>query len=892
MNSDHLKRLSVLVLLWALAVLPASARAQSASTLDGEEQRLLQNIRAGHAGNQKDSRGIARKQLYENPDKTGGLHTIGNVWMHMDNTNYSPGNIWYVLGLNQDPAAQWPGNSNIEYILYSLLSIAGKDKDGVRRNDEFDEIRGELPDFAITRHAYEGILGGRREFDDDGDRKLDEDFLNGKDDDADGRVDEDFAAISPDMFSTEMLDYTPEAIGDASLPEVHVALGVRVQRTSYAWSTPGGNDFVGWHYDITNMTRAIDGQGRSIDSMYVGMFWRPSTGPRDNPNANSDDLPGAMEVAADGKTPPEALLADDKRPERAAHEDSIMHIFYSADNDGDEGRTKGAAAMMFLGATKFPRLGFKANLSADDIAADEYGNAPRHMSVHSFRQFRSGLPYAQGGRPTTDLEYYDAMSNKSKSTTEFPDPDNTGIYRILESVGPYVTLPIDSTISLDMAWVVGKADYDVKKNFPGNFTEFRQFNDKFGIGAGEGNLLASCQEAWRAWRGNYVADPAPRSNGFSCFFPNDPRNPGGTIGRESCLLTAPGKTGQYHDCRDQEGDQRELNDLRCTWFDLDCDNTTGICEGGKGDGTGTPAVYHRGWVGSAPPVPPRVKIRPLDHGVEVSWDDIAEKVADPGTHVLDFKGYRLYRAVGWKRDSHTGVNGPANDLWELIGDWAGSRPGSPAAAGSLEEVRDSVRYPADSTFSFDTTQTCDLGSSGSPDTPCHVHKIGYYKFVDRNVINGFRYFYVVTAYDQNEKAIGSQNTPLDKFESQETGRSSTEDKVVVTRTECSPDLTHIKVVPNPYRFHAAWDLQGSSADPTGTHVDFNHLPCGAYTLRIFTLAGDLVQTFHESSARNGGGTIEWNLVSRNGQDIKAGIYVYSVESAKYGKTVGRFTVIR
>ncbi|MBI5837223.1 MAG: hypothetical protein HZB25_08265 [Candidatus Eisenbacteria bacterium] len=880
------------VLLGVLACLaPTSARAQGSPGLDDAETRFLaRHARATGATGMKDSRGVARPQVYEAEDRTGGLHTIGSVWMHMDNTNYSPGNIWWLVSntTSQDPGMQWPGNSGTEYLIYSNLILGGKDKDGIRRTDEFDELRGELPEFARTRHAYEGIPGGSRGQDDDVDGKFDEDFLNGKDEDGDGRIDEDYGAVSPDMFATEMLDYTPEALTDPGYNEPHVALGLRVQRSSYAWSTPGGSDYVGVHWEITNMTRLIEGVGRNVDSLYVGVFWRPITGARDNPNASGKGLLGWFEIAADGRTKPSEILEDSKRPERASHEDSILHIFWSCNNDGDEGKTPGAGAVTFLGASRFPRLGFKANPTADDIAADEYGYAPRHLSVHSYRYFRSSLPYAQGGRPTTDLELYDAMSNASKKNVEFPDMDNTGSYRAMFSVGPYISLPADSTVEFDVGYCVGKADYIGKGKtlLPTTMDDFDVFQKKFGREVPQG-LLSSVQQAWTAYRGvlkpnpRYFSDPNPnnprRPGEHACNSPRDQRNPGDG-GRETCIIAPLGKQVQYRDCQDQEGDLRELSDQHCSWFDLDCDVTTGVCDAAR-----VPLVDRVRWVGAAPPVPPRVQVVRGDQAVQVLWDDISEKIPNPGKlgEVLDFRGYRLYRAVGWKRDPATGPNGPSSDLWELVGEW--SKPVGLIANSVLDSVRNpEVSDTAES--SYDNTVSCPTHRG----VPCRVHKVGYYRYVDRNVLNGFRYFYAVTAYNETNKT--NPVTPLDTVEYQETGRSATEENVVVPRTDCSPDVDHIKVVPNPYRFHAAWDLRGSPGDPTGTHINFNHLPCGRYTLRVFSTAGDLVRTFNQEDAR-GGGTIEWNLVSRNGQDIKAGIYVYSVEGDR-GQMVGRFTVIR
>src|SRR5258706_5430126 len=86
--------------------------------------------------------------------------------------------------------------------------------------------------------------------DDDGDGLVDEDLPNGEDDDGDGRCDEDYAAIGQQMFASEYFDDTENI--RASSPE-HVPLGIKIQQTSYAWSTPGQTDFVGMDYKIINI---------------------------------------------------------------------------------------------------------------------------------------------------------------------------------------------------------------------------------------------------------------------------------------------------------------------------------------------------------------------------------------------------------------------------------------------------------------------------------------------------------------------------------------------------------------------------------------------------------------------------------------------------------------
>ena len=68
------------------------------------------------------------------------------------------------------------------------------------------------------------------------------------------------------------------------------------------------------------------------------------------------------------------------------------------------------------------------------------------------------------------------------------------------------------------------------------------------------------------------------------------------------------------------------------------------------------------------------------------------------------------------------------------------------------------------------------------------------------------------------------------------------------------------------------------------------LPRARCTIRIWTVAGDLVREIdHDGS--NGDGQASWDLVTRNGQEVESGIYLFTVDSSA-GSDHGRFVVIR
>jgi hypothetical protein len=93
---------------------------------------------------------------------------------------------------------------------------------------------------------------------------------------------------------------------------------------------------------------------------------------------------------------------------------------------------------------------------------------------------------------------------------------------------------------------------------------------------------------------------------------------------------------------------------------------------------------------------------------------------------------------------------------------------------------------------------------------------------------------------------------------------------------------------------ADWpQLSPNNEDPTGIKVEFRNLPRSKGKIRVYTLAGDLVEEILYDGT-TGVGTAAWDLVSRNGQDVASGVYLYSVEAddSNFDRFIGKFVVIR
>ncbi len=106
----------------------------------------------------------------------------------------------------------------------------------------------------------------------------------------------------------------------------------------------------------------------------------------------------------------------------------------------------------------------------------------------------------------------------------------------------------------------------------------------------------------------------------------------------------------------------------------------------------------------------------------------------------------------------------------------------------------------------------------------------------------------------------------------------------VNAAAATNQMKDIRVVPNPY--YAQYSSMVETAEGQAV-IEFQKVP-DKCTIRIYTLAGDLVRTINHD---DGTGTARWNLQSSSQRQISSGIYIYHVESP-YGERLGRFAIIK
>jgi hypothetical protein len=114
----------------------------------------------------------------------------------------------------------------------------------------------------------------------------------------------------------------------------------------------------------------------------------------------------------------------------------------------------------------------------------------------------------------------------------------------------------------------------------------------------------------------------------------------------------------------------------------------------------------------------------------------------------------------------------------------------------------------------------------------------------------------------------------------------------VSESMLKEDMRRIKVVPNPYVVTNTMEPYISNRGYNQRRqLLFTHIPARS-TIKIFTSSGVFIQQLDVENSSDDG-TVHWDMLTKEGLEIAAGIYVYQVKSKVTGdEKLGKFAVIK
>jgi len=348
-------------------------------------------------------------------------------------------------------------------------------------------------------------------------------------------------------------------------------------------------------------------------------------------------------------------------------------------------------------------------------------------------------------------------------------------------------------------------------------------------------------------------------------------------------------------------------------------------------------MYNSKYQGFTPPTRPTVVSESDTGSVTIFWDDAAEHSVDVLTGYSDFEGYKIYKSldggktwgsaadrifntdglfVGWKPYAQFDLSAEKDSLHCVYSNEYDCEPG--LRRGHSIEGED----PYFPWFSLGNNTGLDFIRLDDFEYIVSNNDTMKYKFVDKNVVDGFEYTYSVVAYDMGVEApldttfkdlgnghfsssIDTNYSNPDKWASPK-GYASIENSrgtTILDRNyiEVYPgiqpqkDLSKIKVVPNPYIVRS--DFKETEFL---RRIRFTNLPeyC---KIRIFTLSGECVAGCGNNTIEHynpHSGNAWWDMRTINNQEIAPGLYIYHVtqlsieDGEKIDEQIGKFAIIR
>ena len=329
-----------------------------------------------------------------------------------------------------------------------------------------------------------------------------------------------------------------------------------------------------------------------------------------------------------------------------------------------------------------------------------------------------------------------------------------------------------------------------------------------------------------------------------------------------CALWTPGVGGNSYA---QRGNLHVNYDWAQKAYDGEDKNRNNQLDGGE-DGNSNGVIDR--YILPAPPPSPNMEVLVESGKVTIYWQGGAESFLDPISQEADFEGYRIY---GTRKT----VNDDLGEFSLLL----------------ETDLKNDIGYNT----GFSTIRI--INEFGEPDSILINNTYYQYKFENANIKDGWLNYYAVTAYDQ-----GDPDANLESLES----------SIYSNRVYVFPGKAAAKendwvgeptVYPNPFKGQALWDGYGSRSKM----LWFRNLPNEA-EIRIFSLAGDLVDIIQHEESYNGadianidaqknplmaGGEHAWDLITMHDQATASGLYLFTVEDKNSGQIKeGKFLIIK
>jgi hypothetical protein len=682
-------------------------------------------------------------------------------------------------------------------------------------------------------------------------------------------------AVSEEDILTEYTDTIVRLAGiDSRDGRPHIPLGIKVSQRSMAWSYEYADDFILFDYEIENI-----GPQR-LRKVYFGIWidgdvWHIS---RRGPIGWEDDMVG--------------FLRTWEAPEGGGYLDTV-NIAWTADNDGDpvNGAFDIASPRNIVGArvvrTPSDSLSYSFNwwvTNYSDISLD-FGPRMAGNEEEPFRNFvgRQGTPegdrnkYYMMRKPEFDYDQLYTSQNQSfngflpppNSAADFADGFDT---RYLLSFGPFDIDP-GQKLPLSFAWVGGT-------NLHTSTDGIAAFNpvdpQSYYFGLDFSNFAENAR--WAEW---VYDNPGVDSDGD-------------------------GYSGEFR-----------RSGIDTFWT--------------KGDGVPD-------YRGAGPPPTPVVRLYPTTAEIVVRWNGYyTETTPDLFLRKKDFEGYRVYLARDDRENSWSLLSSYDREdynrfRWKTISSDSGAwvLEETPFTLDSLRSIMglpdlDPLEYTSVRPLRIDTNlyyfepqdfNLSDLNDSrnihkvyplaSNPGTDSSLWepeditmehgiplpKFYEYEYVIKNLLPSVSYFVSVTTFD-----FGSPRVGLKSLESSVYLTAINEFPMPSSDTVAAQQLD-VVVYPNPYRIdddYAARGYENRAGDQTterSRRIHFANLP-PLCKLLIYSIDGDLIQEINHDEPPGSPGSqhIEWDVVSRNRQEVVSGLYYFVVQAP--GRTqIGKLMILK